>query len=235
MSYKKIGVVIADIEEYTPLTKIAREIKDRFIFGIKGVEFKVGDSDVYAAFCGIGKVNAATAAAFLVSYGAEIILNYGLSGGISGVKKGELIVPTTFIEHDFDLTGIGYKPSEKPWQDYIYKADEKLSNIIGHTLSAKVGSTAVCGDSFICDDETRRHLRENFKANSCDMETAAIASVCHRANIPFATLRRISDNAGEDAGTDYRELNNNEGETLVASFVKALEAIVESEVGYERN
>ena len=234
MNYKKIGVVIADIEEYKPITEMADRVKEYSLFGVKGVEFKLSGTTVCAVFCGIGKVNAAAATALLIADGAEIVLNYGLSGGISGVSKGELIVPTTFIEHDFDLTGIGYKPCEKPWQDYIYTADKTLSDILGKTLNAKTGSMAVCGDSFICDDKTRQRLKDTFNAASCDMETAAIASVCYKADIPFAVLRRISDSAGEDAGTDYRQINDNEGETLVSNFFKCLKAVVESEVKYER-
>ena len=40
------------------------------------------------------------------------------------------------------------------------------------------------------------------------METAAIASVCDMAGIPFAALRRISDDAGDSATESYTEMNS---------------------------
>ena len=59
------------------------------------------------------------------------------------------------------------------------------------------------------------------------METAAIASVCDMADIPFGCIRRISDDAGEAALDSYREMNLCEGETLSAIFLKALQAVVQ--------
>ena len=40
------------------------------------------------------------------------------------------------------------------------------------------------------------------------METAAIASVCDKAEIPFLSLRKISDDADDSSVEDYREMNN---------------------------
>ena len=41
---------------------------------------------------------------------------------------------------------------------------------------------------------------------SCDMETAAIAYVCAFGGVPFMSLRRISDDAGDEAIDSYREM-----------------------------
>ena len=65
---------------------------------------------------GIGKVNAAVAATALAEQGVHIILNCGLSGGISGIGKNEISIPNKFLEHDFDLSGLGYKLCQKPGQ-----------------------------------------------------------------------------------------------------------------------
>ncbi len=57
---------------------------------------------------------------------------------------------------------------------------------------------------------------------SCDMESAAVAYVCQQAQIPFAAIRRISDDAGDDATQNYTEMNNLREEVLVKLFVSAL-------------
>ena len=61
---------------------------------------------------------------------------------------------TRFLEHDFDLSGIGYRLCEKPGQTYIYEADEQLNGMILSLLPAATG-TAVTGDCFVNDGELR--------------------------------------------------------------------------------
>lgn len=223
----KIGIVIADIDEYKPLAEYIEkgEFEKYNFLGRLAHKFKIGNADIVSILCGIGKVNATAAAMHLVDIGCNIILNFGLSGGISGIGKGELCICNRFLEHDFDLTGIGYKPCEKPSQKYIYYADEKLMDLMQELLPEAKRGTAVSGDCFVCDENLRIALKENFDAMSCDMETAAIAYVCDFANIPFLSLRRISDDAGNDAGDSYRQMNDLAEAVLsdlIIEFIKAL-------------
>ena len=223
----KIGIVIADIDEYLPLEKKmdilgGTPIK---IAGRRAHKFTVGNTDVTSVLCGIGKVNAAVAATALAEQGAEIILNCGLSGGISGISKNEITVPNRFLEHDFDLTGIGYKPCEKPGQDYIYVADKKLSTALASKLENVKFGTAVSGDCFVADEELRTYLRDEFSAMSCDMETAAVAYVCAAYGIKFAAIRKISDDAGSDAAVNYREINALAEDTLINAILSVIAEI----------
>ena len=127
----KIGVVVADIDEFLPLKEAVSVYgaQECDYFGRLAVTFEFEGFKVLCVHCGIGKVNAAAATMYLVNSGCKIILNYGLSGGISGVRRGETILPDRFLEHDFDLTTIGYKPCEKPGQKYIYEADSYISHL----------------------------------------------------------------------------------------------------------
>lgn len=231
MNNLKIGIVIADSDEYAPLAKAIEKgvYTDYSFLGRRGHSFHIatenGAAQVISLNCGIGKVNAAAVAAHFADINCNVILNYGLSGGISGVKRGDLSLGTSFVEHDFDLTGIGYKPCEKPSQKYIYESDPLLCELFTKIIAeAKLG-TAVTGDSFVCDEALRDRLKQEFGAMSCDMETAAIAYVCDSANIPFMALRRISDDAGADAYESYNEMNTSD-ETLLSDyilmFIKAL-------------
>ena len=208
----KIGIVVADVEEYEPFAaRIEKGEYEKYSFlGRKGHKFTVttgmGRAEVISVLSGIGKVNATAVASHLLTVGCQIILNYGLSGGISGIRREELTLASRFVEHDFDLSGIGYKLCEKPNQEYIYSSDEGLNRLLCETVSGVKLGTAVTGDSFICDNEVRNRLKENFGAMSCDMETAAIAYVCAFGGVPFMSLRRISDDAGDEAIDSYREM-----------------------------
>lgn len=215
----KIGIIVADSDEYKPLEAIIEkgEFSNYSFLGRKGHSFSVANCEVVSLLCGIGKVNAAAAAAHLADIGCNVILNFGLSGGISGVRRGDICIPSRFLEHDFDLTGIGYKPCEKPGQEYIYDADKQLLELSMRLLPEAKRGTAVSGDRFVCDDALRNSLKEEFNATSCDMETAAIAYVCSFSGIPFLALRRISDDAGNDAETSYRDMNIS-NEALMADY-----------------
>lgn len=224
MNSLKIGIVVADFDEYKTLE--AAIINDKFeeysFLGRKGHRFFVtthgGTAEVISILCGIGKVNATAAAMHLADVGCSIILNYGLSGGVSGISKNEMCLCTNFLEHDFDLTGIGYKPCEKPAQKYIYEADKALCKLAKRVVpNAKCG-TAVTGDRFICDSDVRDFLKNTFGAMSCDMETAAIAYVCEFSGIPYLSLRRISDDAGADAYESYAQMNISD-DTVLSDYI----------------
>ncbi len=231
MQNLKIGIVIADVDEYKPLENFIKSVhhENYNFLGRVGHKFIVktekGSAEVVALLCGIGKVNAAAATAHLVDIGCEYIFNYGLSGGISGISKNELSLCSRFLEHDFDLTGIGYSLCEKPLQKYIYEADENLLKIAAEIIpNAKLG-TAVTGDRFICDAKTRDLFKNQFGAMSCDMETAAIAYVCNFSGVPFLSLRRISDDAGADAGDSYREMNASDNTLLSDYIIRIIESL----------
>ena len=206
----KIGVIVADKDEFTPFEEFIKKdfYSEDFLFGRKMLTFSVGNAEVCALNCGIGKVNAAVAATALIDNGCNIILNYGLSGGIGNTIRGSIVVPEKFLEHDFDLTGIGYKPCEKPSQDYIYEADKNLVEIIKGIVGDCEGSMAVSGDHFVCSNKESAFLEKTFNAVTCDMETAAIAYTCNVSGIPFAAVRKISDNANDSAVDNYREMNS---------------------------
>ncbi len=230
----KIGIIVADFDEYKTLAaEIEKgEYEDYSFLGRKGHKFiintKKGSAEVISILCGIGKVNAAAATAHFADIKCDCILNYGLSGGVSGISRNELCICDRFLEHDFDLTGIGYKPCEKPSQKYIYDSDRRLMEIAATVVTNHKVGTAVTGDRFICDDAVRESLKQEFNAMSCDMETAAIAYVCDFAGIPFLSLRRISDDAGSNAGDSYRDMNTSD-ETLLSDYIlDIIKAIIDA-------
>ncbi len=207
----KIGFVIADEYEYEPFKKFAGEFNP--------VEFKAltnncikfnfnEDIEVIGVECDIGKVNAAIAALYLTdSEKVDFVLNVGLSGAIQNVQKGFIVAGTTYTECDFDLTAIGYELGVKPQDEYVYRADEKLLDIAKKCSVDYFGALGT-GDIFLADSALKEKFRKHYGICSFDMETGAIAAVCHKANVPFLALRKISDDCDEDAVESYKELND---------------------------
>ncbi len=231
--FYKIGIIVADSDEFAPLEQMSEILcaTREDAFGHKILKFTIESGSKSAQVCailsGIGKVNAATAAAFLATRGCDIIINYGLSGGISGVRRGDICLPDKFLEHDFDLTGLGYAPCEKPGQEYIYNADSELLDLFTEIVPTAKRGTAVSGDSFVTDDCMREKLKNTFGATSCDMETAAIAYVCTTFSVPFGCVRKISDDAGNDAADLYRESNAQNDGQLIDIVIKAIKRAID--------
>lgn len=234
----KIGLVVADDMEYAAYEElVASSAIENNFFKRKGHRYEITVCNkkivIDSVLCGIGMVNAATAAMHLINSGADIILNYGLSGGISSVSRGEDIVGKSFLEYDFDLTCCGYKNCEKPAQEYIYFANELLSDIISNQGGGLKKVNLASGDKFVSDPVLRDQLKNEFGINACDMETAAIAYVAHLTDTPFASLRRVSDDAGEDATEDYHDMNNKPMSDLPELLLKAINCIFHEAVFWE--
>ena len=234
----KIGLIIADDMEYAAYEELVAEAaKENNFFSRKGHRYDITVCNkkiiIDSILCGIGTVNAATAAMYLVDNGADILLNYGLSGGVSSVSRGEDVVASSFLEYDFDLTCCGYKACEKPAQDYIYYADEVLSNIISNQGGGLKKCNLASGDRFVSDPALRDVLKNDFGINACDMETAAIAYVASLTNTPFASLRRVSDDAGEDATEDYHDMNNKPMGDLPKLLLKSVNCLFHEAVFWQ--
>lgn len=223
----KIGLVIADENEYKPFLDAAKEhncieMKRR---GRDSVAFHHAGKKLIAVKAGIGKVNAASATAFLIAEDkVDMILNFGLSGAVSGLAKDDIVAGSSYTECDFDLTAIGYPLGKKPQDVCVYPADEHLyetAMLIPGMKSAVCG----CGDLFLADKEKKNLYKETFGIQEFDMETGAIASVCHDADIPFLAIRQISDTADDTASESYRQTNALCEKTLTQIILTLIEKL----------
>ena len=57
------------------------------------------------------------------------------------------------------------------------------------------------------------------------METAAIAYIASRSGIPFISLRKISDDAGDDAVSSYTEMNNTSDTSLSDCIINIIKSL----------
>ncbi len=234
-----IGTIFADSMEYAPFLDWAKtkSATESTLFGNDCVEVSLSEGErkikIIGVKCGIGKVNAAAATAFLIaSEKADIILNAGLSGAVSGLKREDMIAGESYIECDFDLTAIGYKPGEKcDGQKSLLFADEKL---LSYALESQGIKKASCGtgDIFLSDPVKKDFFKNTFSIQSFDMETGAIASVCDKAGIPMLSLRKISDDADDSSVEDYREMNDRKESCLTELLVNIYERILADESNF---
>ena len=223
---KTIGILFADTMEYGPFLQWAKDkdAKEETRWGNDSCVLKLEENgrvlDIIGVRCGIGKVNAASATAFLIADDkVDLILNAGLSGAVQKLRREDMVAVESYVECDYDLTAIGKPLGVKAdGQKYIYEADEKLMSyalMSDGIIKAKAGT----GDIFLTDKVKKELYRDTFGIESFDMETAAIAGVCDKSGIPMLSLRKISDDADDASVEDYREMNNRQESCLTELLV----------------
>lgn len=204
-----VGIVIADKDEYVHINKYIGEDAVAFEnLGLIGHDavLKANGHDIRVrTICsGIGKVNA-TAAATLLADGCDLLINAGLSGGFGETVKYDIVLGTEFVEHDFDLTAIGYELSKKPGQTEVISSARELNDDIVKKFPFVKKGVFVTGDSFISSKEKHDFLKKKFNPVACDMESAAVGYVASLYDIPFVSIRMVSDGADDDSAEVYTD------------------------------
>ena len=83
-----------------------------------------------------------------------------------------------------------------------------------------VGGRGVSGTAFLANPAYRRYLYDELRAQTVDMETAALAHVAHVNGIPYIAFRSLSDLAGA------QEFNADVGALFASGLAEANEAAV---------
>lgn len=188
-----------------------------------------------ACACGSGKVAAAMATQACIDLCEPThVINAGTAGALEpGLVQGDIVIADCSIEHDLDVTPLGYKPGENPdtrvveiptdpWlSELLEQAARKVASDFGR---AGYGLVAT-GDSFVTAGQKARILSLFPSAACAEMEGAAIGRVCAANGIPYAIVRALSDSADGDAPMDYRSFEERAAETGAAIVAEAIREI----------
>lgn len=183
------------------------------------------------AQCGAGKVNAAVCAqTMLLRYGASPVINTGVAGGVGSrdVRIGDLVVATGVTQHDYDTTPIdGDRGHDLPILGRaVLETDAHVSDTLADCAREVYGGVhrglIATGDQFIGGKERLHAIAERTGAIACEMEGGSIGQACALADVPFAVLRAISDNADDNAVDDFPRFARESAEKSVVLLLEAL-------------
>lgn len=202
-------VVTAMGVEATPFLERATRVGDEVtLLGARRQVLDLGGPRVLLVTCGIGLVNAASAAtAALQGSGARAVLSAGSAGGMGvDVRVGDVVVAASAVYGAADARVFGYALGQVPGMPARFDADPALlaavAGVDAGGLTVRTG-TILSSDVFV-DAERVVPLREAFPdALACDMETTALAHTAHLAGVPFLSVRGVSDLCGPIAGVDF--------------------------------
>lgn len=157
---------------------------------------RMGRHEIVALQSGIGKVNAAVATLTLIdSFHPNLVINTGVAGGTGAARILDVVIPDRIAYHDV-WCGPGTEPGQASGFPLFFECP--LPDSLVEELGARRGILA-SGDIFVSRRAEVDHILALYpEAVACDMESAAIAQVCHLKNVPFVCIRVISDTPGQD-------------------------------------
>ena len=221
----KTGIIGAMDEEVVALKEAMTEKNVRQIAGAEYFEGKLDGADVVVVKCGFGKVNAAVSAQIMIDvFGVDRIVNTGVAGSLDAeIDIGDIVVSTDVVQHDMDVTALGYVRGEIPYSDqYIFPADEEMRKSAVQAVKEvapdiHVFEGRICsGDQFIASHEQKEFIVSEFGGMCCEMEGGAIAQVCCLNEVPFVIIRAISDKADDSEEMSYYEFEHAAAEKCAA-------------------
>jgi adenosylhomocysteine nucleosidase len=185
---------------------------------------------VVVVFSRWGKVAAATTATHLISdFSVTEILFTGVAGAArAGLQVGDIVVGARLWQHDMDarplfarheipLLGRSWLASDAQrrhqllqaaaafLRDDMPRATSQATRAAFHLHSPRaVAGDIASGDKFFADRADLAELLLRLPTIAAvDMESAAVAQVCHEYSVPFTVVRTISDAADESAAHDF--------------------------------
>lgn len=224
---KKIGIVVAMDKEFALLEDLLENRKDVSTATFRICVGEVDGKEVCLMKSGIGKVAAATGINWMkFEYHTDMVINSGVAGGLgSDVNVGDVVAGSRCCYHDVDC---GPESEHGQVQGFppFFQADATLLEAVSHQ---DVKKGLICtGDQFITDTRQLMEIKANFpEVAAVDMESAAMAHACYIWNIPFLSLRVISDTPGKDGDNtqqyaDFWEKAPRKNFELVRALLKSL-------------
>ena len=220
-------------EEVELLKKAMKDADVRSIAGMDFYEGLIEGKRVVVVQSGIGKVNAGICAQLLISmFGAGRVINTGVAGSLDNrIDIGDIVVSTDALQHDYDVSPIGFKKGEIPYTGIAaFPADDNLRQIAANAVKKasekRVFEGRICsGDQFISSNEQKLRIINEFGGMCCEMEGAAIAQVCYLNSVPFVVIRAISDKADESEGSmSYEQFVEEEARNCSNIVLQMLES-----------
>lgn len=218
-------------QEITIFTDAMGKPPKKELWGIPYYEGTVSGKKVVVAITGIGKTfTGMTSTLFITQFKPRLVLMSGTGARINqSLRTGDVIVATVMHEHDYgslSRNGMVYRPLHGPVNgnevenafsppaELLALADKAIASYKGPEVTAN-GSTynvtarrgvVSSSDLFGVTSDRIEVLRNHFKTDIMEMESAPLAHVCEALGVPFLVVRAGSNVAQEAPNDDYLRL-----------------------------
>ncbi|MBS5824981.1 MAG: 5'-methylthioadenosine/adenosylhomocysteine nucleosidase [Clostridium argentinense] len=227
---KTIGIIGAMDLEIELIKNNITILKEEIYAGFKFYIGAFKNVNLVLTSCSIGKVNAAACTQILIDkFRVTSIINTGIAGGLNDeVKICDIVISNNVTYHDV------CKEQMKGWFPFVEYfetsnllvevAVQAYKNLEIKEFNYHIGRI-VTGEAFISDNEAKINIIKNYSPHCVEMEGSAIGHVAYINKIPFIVIRSISDNADNDAHTNYEnfeKISANNSSKLVLNMLKII-------------
>ena len=230
---KYIGIVVAMDEEMQEILKLMESTETKQVYDLKFIIGKIRNKNCVIVKSGVGKVNAARTTQILIdNFELEFVINTGVAGAINHLLNiGDVVIAKHVVQHDFDITAFGHSKGyitgvgEKIIcnRELVEEFEKMLKNIEERIYNIKIGIVA-SGDIFCTQIDMKNKINAKFNADVVDMECASVGQVCYLDNIPFISVRCISDIPNGNNQNTYDEnlkLASKRCANIISEFLKS--------------
>ncbi len=216
----KIGIITAMSSEHKQVAQLLEDKKETTSGIYEYTEGKMKENTIILTKCGIGKVNAAAGAVELIrTYQPDCIISTGVAGGIDKcLKIMDVVVSQQIVYHDV-WCGEGNAYGQVQGLPTFFEGNKTLFDCaIDLDTDTPIHGGLICsGDKFVTDRSELDAIKGQFPEGlAVDMESGAIAQICHLYKVPFISFRIISDTPG--AENHWEQYTNFWGEMADRSF-----------------
>lgn len=228
---KRIAIIAAMNKEIAELKNLLDNVKESEADGIKFITGDLGDKEIILMESGIGKVCAAVKATELINlFKPDCVINSGVAGGVGDeVEQMDVVAGVETVYNDVWCLDPNQFGQVQGFPARFGGAEILLGKLIEeNNCGVKVHKGLICsGDKFIAGVDEAQAIRKLFDdALAVDMESCAVAQVCHMKKVPFLSLRIISDNPLKN-NNNHQEYTDFWGEMANKSF-QVLKSLLKS-------
>ena len=193
---RKIGLLVA-VEMDSVFARYGTPGKTERRGGFEIFHYENEQYILYAIHSGIGEIAAAAAAELLIDrYEVELVVNFGVVGGLTEeMAQTKTCVVTKVVHYDFDISGIDpLLPAQYPGFESVYiPADEGLIEKACGICPELKPVICASADKFVGNEADKTRLHEQYGADICEMESAAVLMTCRRNEVPCLMIKAVSD------------------------------------------
>lgn len=193
---RRIGMIVA-VELDAVLSRYGEPLSREERCGFPVLSYDLGGALLHVAHTGAGELSAAAATALLIDrYEAELIVNFGVVGGLTeemSLTKSCLV--ERVVHYDFDTSQYdGTVPGQYQGFDSVYiPATPALLERASALCPELKRVTCASADKFVGGAARKAELHRLYGADICEMEAAGVALTCTRASVPFLMIKTVSD------------------------------------------
>lgn len=225
----KIGMIVAVLDEINAmLSEMGEPIETITTDGFDIRRYRVSGNDLYVAKSGAGEIYASAATQLLISkYGAELIVNFGICGGLTPeMSLCRTCVVEKVIHYDYDVSAIDGtevgRYSDLP--DVYIPADPKLIELAVSVMPELERVICASADKFVSDPDKKAELHEQFGASICEMESAGILLTANRCGVPALLIKAVSDSVSGGA-EEFAKMAVESARVCVRTMMAVIERI----------